>query len=67
MFNITNDRAKILVSAQQLTATELRILLAAKEEPGVIDQTIGALDDAQKGARAGIAGGLRWLGELISP
>ena len=64
-----NSKARTLKAADKLTTAELEALLKMRRanEPGVLDVSIKAIDDAQVAVRATISEGLGWLASAIRP
>ena len=68
MFEARKDR-RAAAAANRLTTAQLEAILKAKRanEPGVLDVSIKAIDDAQVAVRATISEGLGWLASAIRP
>ena len=64
-----NTKSRAIKAANKLSTEELERLVRARRanEPGVIDISVKAIDDAQVAVRATISDGLGWLASCIRP
>lgn len=60
---------KAAIAANRLSVEQLEAIIKAKrkDEPGVIDISVKAIDDAQVWTRQTMSDGLGWLASVIRP